>query len=228
MGNAVRRAAEDARDRLAALAAEAGLPKGTNYDWREVFRKRFGMQAGNVIGTGTFVPPYTPPDPATGQSPDVTPFWMTGGSGAEVEVDTETGHVRVIRLVNVADAGKPVNPNICKTQISGGAIMQFGFTLYEDMVFDAGQVTNASFADYKIPGFRDVPVIESDIVVSSQETGPFGAKGVGESSTFAVSPAIANAIDDAVGVRVTELPIKAETLLRAMRAAEGRPLDEGE
>jgi CO/xanthine dehydrogenase Mo-binding subunit len=106
--------------------------------------------------------------------------------------------------------------------------MQLGFTLYEGMVFDGGQVTNASFADYKIPGFRDVPVIESDIVVSSQETGPFGAKGVGESSTFAVSPAIANAIDDAVGVRVTELPIKAETLLRAMRAAEGRPLDEGE
>src|SRR5437588_1598414 len=89
MGNAVRRAAEDARDSLATLATEAGLPKGTNYDWREGFPKRFGMQAGNVIGTGIFVPPYTPPDPATGQSSDVTPFWMVGATGAEVEVDTE-------------------------------------------------------------------------------------------------------------------------------------------
>jgi CO/xanthine dehydrogenase Mo-binding subunit len=226
MGNAVRKAAEDARAKLAALAAEAGLPSGTNYDWREIFRKRFGMQAGNVIGTGTFVPPYTPPEPATGQSPDVTPFWMVGGTGAEVEVDTETGHVCVTKLINIADAGKPVNPKICRTQISGGAIMQLGFTLYEDMVFDGGQVTNASFADYKIPGFRDVPVMESDVISSSQESGPFGAKGVGESSTFAVSPAIANAIHDAVGVRLTELPIRPETLLRAIRAAEGRPLSD--
>jgi CO/xanthine dehydrogenase Mo-binding subunit len=228
MGNAVRLAAEDARDRLAALAAETGLPTGTNYDVREVFRRRYGMQAGNVIGTGTYVPHYAPPDPATGQSPDVTPFWMVGGTGAEVEVDTETGHVRVLRLVNVADAGKPVNPKICKTQISGGAIMQLGFTLYEDMVFDGGQVTNASFADYKIPGFRDVPVMESEIVNSSQETGPFGAKGIGETSTFAVSPAIANAIHDATGVRLMELPIRPESVLRAIRAAEGRPLGDEE
>jgi CO/xanthine dehydrogenase Mo-binding subunit len=228
MGNAVRRAAEDARDRLAALATEAGLPAGTNYDMRELFRKRYGMQAGNVIGTGIFVPPYTPPDPATGQSPDVTPFWMVGGTGAEVEVDTETGQLRVIRLVNVVDAGKPVNPKICKTQISGGAIMQLGFTLYEDMVFDGGQVTNASFADYKIPGFRDIPAMESDTVNSAQESGPFGAKGVGESSTFAVSPAIANAIHDAVGVRLMDLPIRAEDLLRAIRAAEGRPMGDDE
>ena len=228
MGNAVRRAAEDARDRLAALAAEAGLPAGTNYDVRELFRKRYGMQAGNVIGAGIFIPPYAPPDPATGQSPDVTPFWMVGGTGAEVEVDAETGHVRVIRLVNVADAGKPVNPKICKTQISGGAIMQLGFTLYEDMVFDGGQVTNASFADYKIPGFRDVPVMESDFVNSAQENGPFGAKGVGESATFAVSPAIANAIHDAVGVRLMDLPIRAEDLLRAIRSAEGRPIGDDE
>lgn len=228
MGNAVRRAAEDARERLAALAVEAGLPAGTNYEVRELFRKRYGMQAGNVIGTGTYVPHYTPPDPATGQSPDVTPFWMIGGTGAEVEVDTETGHLRVLRLINAADAGRPVNPKICKSQISGGAIMQLGFTLYEAMVFDGGQVTNASFADYKIPGFRDIPVMETELVNAVQESGPFGAKGVGETATFGVSPAIANAIHDAVGVRVMDLPIKAEHLLRAMRAAEGRPLGHDE
>ena len=226
MGNAVRLAAEDARAKLAALAAEVGLPVRTNYDVKELFRKRYGMQAGNMIGAGTYIPRYTAPDPETGQSDNVTPFWMIGGTGAEVEVDTETGHVRVLRLVNVADAGKPINPKICKTQLSGGAIMQLGFTLYEDMVFDGGQVTNASFADYKIPGFRDVPVMESELVAAAQETGPFGAKGVGETSTFGVSPAIANAIQDAVGIRLTELPIKPEALLRALRAAEGRPIEE--
>jgi CO/xanthine dehydrogenase Mo-binding subunit len=226
MGNAVKLAAEDARAKLAALAAEVGLPSGTNYDVKEIFRKRYGMQAGNVIGTGTYVPRYTPPDPKTGQSDNVTPFWMIGGTGVEVEVDTETGHLRVTRMVNVADAGRPINPKICRTQLSGGATMQLGFTLYEDMVFDGGQVTNASFADYKIPGLRDVPPMESELVTAVQETGPFGAKGLGESSTFGVSPAIANAIHDAVGIRVTGLPIKPEAILRALRAAEGRPLAE--
>jgi CO/xanthine dehydrogenase Mo-binding subunit len=228
MGNAVKLAAEEARTKLAALAAEVGLPAGTNYDVKEIFRKRYGMQAGNVIGSGTYVPRYASPDPKTGQSDNVTPFWMVGGTGAEVEIDTETGHVRVTRLVNVADAGRPINPKICRTQLSGGAIMQLGFTLYEDMVFDGGQITNPSFADYKIPGFRDVPPMESDLVTAIQDTGPFGAKGVGESSTFGVSPAIANAIHDAVGIRLTELPIKPEALLRAIRAAEGRPLAEDE
>ena len=228
MGNAVRLAAEDAQAKLMALAAEVGLPTGTNYDVKELFRKRYGMQAGNVIGAGTYVPRYTSPDPKTGQSDNVTPFWMVAGAGAEVEVDTETGHVRVLRLVNVADAGRPINPKIARTQLSGGAIMQLGFTLYEDMVFDGGQVTNASFADYKIPGFRDVPAMECELVTATQETGPFGAKGIGESATFGVSPAIANAIHDAVGIRLTELPIKPETILRAIRAAEGRAIAEDE
>jgi len=190
----------------------------------EIFQKRFGMQAGNVVGTGTFVPTYKSPDARTGQSPDVTPFWMIGGAGAEVEVDIETGHVRVTRLVNVADAGRAINPRMAETQLSGGAIMQLGFTLSECMVFDGGQVTNASLADYKIPGFRDVPPMESVLVASVQHDGPFGAKGIGESGTFGVSPAIANAIDDAVGVRLMELPLTAEGLLRALRAGDGHPL----
>ena len=228
MGNAVKLAAEDARDKLVALAAEVGLPAGTNYDVQELFRKRYGMRAGNIVGVGSYVPSYTPPDPKTGQSANVTPFWMVGGAGAEVEVDTETGHVRVTKLVNVADGGKIINPKIARTQISGGAIMQLGFTLTESMEFDGGQVTNASFADYKIPGFRDVPPMESELIAANQENGPFGAKGIGESATFGVSPAIANAIHDAVGVRLTSLPIKAEAVLRALRAAQGNPLAEDE
>jgi CO/xanthine dehydrogenase Mo-binding subunit len=170
------------------------------------------------------MPSYKSPDPKSGLSPDVTPFWMIGGTGVELEVDTETGHVRVIKLINVADAGKPLNPRICETQLSGGAIMQLGFTLFEDMVFDAGQVTNASLADYKIPGIHDVPPMESALVAAEQANGPFGAKGIGESGTFGVSPAIANAIEDAVGVRLFSLSLSAERVLRALRDKEGRPL----
>jgi CO/xanthine dehydrogenase Mo-binding subunit len=226
MGNAVRLAAEDARTKLRALAAEAGLPAGTNYPPAEIFKKRYGMQAGNVIGTASFVPTYKSPDAQTGLSDNVTPFWMIGGAGVEIEVDTETGHVRVTKLVNAADCGKPINPGVARTQLSGAAIMQLGFTLSEDMKLDGGQVTNASLADYKIPGIRDIPPMENVLVEAEQHSGPFGAKGLGESGTFGVSPAIANAIHDAVGVRITELPITAEAVLRAMRAQAGQPLED--
>ena len=224
MGHAVRLAAEDAKAKLRALAAEAGLPPGSNEPVSEIFRKRYGMRAGTVIGAGTYIPPYAPPDGATGQSTDVTPFWMIGGTGVEVEVDTETGHVRITRMLNVVDAGRPLNPAIARTQISGAAVMQLGFTMTENMTFDGGQVTNTSFADYKIPGIHDTPPMESEFVDAEQRTGPFGAKGIGESGTFGVSPAIANAIEDAVGVRLTGLPITPEAVLRAWRRAQGAPL----
>jgi CO/xanthine dehydrogenase Mo-binding subunit len=226
MGNAMRLAAEDARARLQAMAKEAGLPEGTNYPPSEIFKKRFGMQAGNVIGTASFIPSYKAPDPQTGQSDNVTPFWMVGASGVEVEVDTETGRVHILRLVNAADCGKPINPGVAHAQLSGASIMQLGFTLSEAMNLDGGQVTNASLADYKIPGIGDIPPIENVLVDAEQHTGPFGAKGLGESGTFGVSPAIANAIHDAVGVRITELPITAEAVFRALRAKGGHPLDD--
>jgi CO/xanthine dehydrogenase Mo-binding subunit len=192
---------------------------------KEVFRKKYGMQAGNIVGTGSFVPTYAPTDHDTGQSANVTPFWMVGAAGAEVEVDTETGQVRVTRLVNVADVGTPINPAIVEAQLSGAAIMQLGFTMSEKMEFSGGQCTNASLAEYKIPGILDIPRgMESEAVDAEQQTGPFGAKGVGETGTFSVSPAIANAIDDAVGVRLTALPLTAEAVFRALRAKQGSPL----
>jgi CO/xanthine dehydrogenase Mo-binding subunit len=182
------------------------------------------MQAGNIVGTGTYKPDYSPPD-ASGLTTNATPFWMVAGSGVEIEVDTETGHVRVTRLINVADVGKPINPKIVETQLSGASLMQLGFSMFEKMHIDGGQITNASLADYKIPGMHDVPrVMENETVDAIQENGPFGAKGVGELATFGVSPAIANAIDDAVGVRLTELPLTPEAVFRALRAKANKPL----
>jgi CO/xanthine dehydrogenase Mo-binding subunit len=215
MGNAVKLAAEDAKSKLESLRKELGLPQDA--DIRDIFRKKYGMQAGNVLGTGSYIPSYQPPD-ANGLTDNATPFWMVGGTGVEVEVDTETGRVRVNRLINVADLGTPINPKIVETQLSGAAIMQLGFTLFEKMEFDAnGQLRNASFAEYKIPGFHDVPEsITNDVVVAQQKTGPFGGKGVGETATFGVSPAVANAIHDAVGVRLTSLPMNPEAVFQAM------------
>ncbi|MGD9762099.1 MAG: xanthine dehydrogenase family protein molybdopterin-binding subunit [Candidatus Binatia bacterium] len=218
MGNAVKLAAEDARDKLRTLAAEAGLADDAPIG--AIFRKRYGMQAGNVVGIGSFASTYAAPD-TRGLTPNATPFWMIGGAGAEVEVDLETGAVRVNRLVNVADVGTPINPKIVETQLSGAAIMQLGCTLFEKMAFEGGQLTNASLADYKIPGMLDLPgEIINEAVPAEQRTGPFGGKGAGETGTFAVSPAIANAIHDAVGVRITSLPLSPEVLYRALRAAQ--------
>src|SRR5262244_3595224 len=229
MGHAVRLAAQDARDKIKALARDVGEPEGSNIPLPDLFKKKYGMQAGNIVGNGSYKPDYVPPDPATGLTPNVTPFWMCAASGAEAEVDTETGHVRIARLITVVDCGRPLNPKIVETQISGAALMQLGFTMFEKMHIDAGQVTNASLADYKIPGMLDVPrVMENETVDAQQSNGPFGAKGVGETATFCVSPAIANAIEDACGVRLTSLPLNAEAVFRALRAKANTPLGDEE
>ncbi len=227
MGHAVRLAAEDARNKIQAMARDLGEPEGSNIPLAALFQKKYGMQAGNIIGTGTYKPDYIPPDPATGQTPNATPFWMCAAAGAEVEVDTDTGHVKIVKFVNVVDCGRPINPRIVETQISGASLMQLGFTMFEKMHLDDGQVTNASLADYKIPGIHDLPVVmEGEALDVLQVNGPFGAKGVGETATFCGSPAIANAIDDACGVRLMELPLNPEAVLRALRAKAGKPIED--
>jgi CO/xanthine dehydrogenase Mo-binding subunit len=242
MGNAIRLAAEDVRKQALSYAAgvlgapaeqlqiqDGGVvaPSGAKLTYGELMAKKFGMQAGNLIGVGSYTPTYKKPDTATGQSEDITAFWMTGGTGVEVEVDTETGRVTIAKMVNVGDVGTAINPDVAARQLYGAAIMQLGFTMTEKMHLDNGQVINASFADYKIPGMLDIPLESvTELVEVPHGNGPFGAKGAGESGTFGVSPAIANAIYDAVGVRMHELPLTPEQVLRAIRAAEGRPMEE--
>jgi CO/xanthine dehydrogenase Mo-binding subunit len=228
MGHAVRLAAEDARQKMQALAEELGMASQGVLNAGTLLRKKYGMPAGNIVGTGSFIPSYTSPDHDSGQSPNITPNWMVGGCGVEVEVDTETGHFRLVRFENVVDCGTPINPKVVDTQISGAAIMQLGLSLFERMDFDQnGQLRNASFAEYKIPGIHDIPhTIGREAVDSYQGNGPFGAKGVGESATFGVASAIAEAIEDAVGVRLTSLPLTPEAVYRALCAARNEPLPE--
>ncbi|HTP92202.1 MAG TPA: xanthine dehydrogenase family protein molybdopterin-binding subunit [Xanthobacteraceae bacterium] len=226
MGHAVRLAAEDARSKIDALRREVGEPEGSNTPVSGLFVKKYGMKAGNIVGSGSYRPDYVAPDHDTGLSTEITPFWMVAATGAEVEVDTETGRLRIAKLVNAVDCGTLVNPRIVETQISGAALMQLGFTLYEKINLDNGQITNASLADYRIPGIADVPPMLNEAIDAYQHNAPFGAKGVGESSTMPLSPAIANAIDDAVGVRLMELPLTPEAVFRALREKAGQPLDD--
>ncbi len=225
MGNAVKLAAQDLLTRLAALADELGMPFNGIGDAGGLLRKKNGMPAGTIVGTGSFIPPYKSPD-ADGRSPDITPNWMIGGTGVEVEVDTETGHFRLLRIENVVDCGTPINPKVVETQISGAAIMQLGMVHLEKMEFDSeGLLRNASFSEYKIPGIHDIPAqFGCEAVDAQQGTGPYGAKGLGESGCFGVASAVADAIHDAAGVRILSLPITPEAVMRALAEQRGTPL----
>jgi xanthine dehydrogenase molybdenum-binding subunit len=139
-----------------------------------------------------------------------------GADFAEVEVDTETGQVRVIRLTGAFDVGRAINPDFVEGQITGGGVMGIGWALTEDLIMENGRILNGSFTDYKILHSVDVPRLDAIIVESHEPTGPFGAKGVGEGSMVCVASAIANAVYDAVGVRIKDLPITPEKILRAL------------
>jgi CO/xanthine dehydrogenase Mo-binding subunit len=244
MGLAVQAATAQIRDQLLELAApllgvdigELELYDGSvvargrgeaEISFRDLMASRFGKNTGNLVGSGSFTASYDTPDPETGQSDDIAVFWMIGGVGAEVAVDTETGKVNVTRLVNVADVGKAINPLLVSTQVSGGALLQFGYAMSEEMRFEQGQLVNSGLGQYKIPTLLDIPKsIEVALVEVPHRKGPFGAKGVGETGTLAVSAAIGNALFDALGVQVKEIPLTPERVLRAIRTGEGRPLDD--
>jgi len=140
-----------------------------------------------------------------------------GADFAEVEVDTETGEVRVLRLTGAFDVGRAINPGFVKGQITGGGVMGIGWALSEGLIVEKGRILNAGLTDYLIPGAQDIPRMDALIVESHEPTGPFGAKGIGEGSMVCVASAVANAVADAVGVRIRDLPITAEKILSALR-----------
>lgn len=135
----------------------------------------------------------------------------------EVEVDTETGKVQLLRSVQAIDLGKAINPRICRGQATGGSVMGIGYALMEELLLDSrGKILNPNFRTYRIPTAADVPPMEVFLVESTDPYGPFGAKGVGELTTNCMAPAIANAIADATGVRLTQLPMTPERVWQAL------------
>lgn len=188
------------------------LPEIT-LDYKELLFKRFGMQGGTLVGQGLVKTKTT--DKEGGKS--TSAFWFLGAGAAEVEVDCETGKLRLVKYVTAVDVGKAISPLGCRQQLSGAAITGMGQALFEEIAFDNGQLINPNFVDYVLPSMGDMPeVIEPILVEVPHEEGPFGAKGIGETALIPVAPAIANAVFDAVGVRIKDLPIKAEKIFLAL------------
>ncbi len=138
-----------------------------------------------------------------------------GVHGAEVEVDRETGQVNVLKYVIAMDVGKAINPMLLEGQLEGGVAMGLGYSLMEELHLDRGKVLNPNFLDYKILTFPDMPEVDSIIIETDDQAGPFGAKGIGEPPLVGSAPAIANAIYDATGIRMRSLPITMEKILAA-------------
>ena len=232
MGNAVKKAAKDARDQIFQIAAQAlGEPPaalGIEAGFVVVLKNRKSRisttdvlknqcRAGiDIIGRGSYYPDDEGVCAGPWSSPSI--FWMYGAHYVEVEVDIETGQVRVTKIVGAHDVGKAINPGTCEGQIEGGIILGLGPALMEEMRIGAmGEVRNPNFLDYKLPTALDIPEIIPIIVEAPCSEGPWGAKGLGEMTTVPIAPAVANAIYDAVGVRIKDLPITAEKLLKAMK-----------
>ena len=143
-----------------------------------------------------------------------TPHWHQGAGAAEVEVDTETGKITILRYTAASFAGRVVNPRLARLQNDGNVIFGLGPALMEEMMLDGGQVTNPNLADYSIPSIRDIPL---ELVSVCIESDAGELHGIGEMTLPPVAPAVANAIEDAVGVRIRGLPITAEKVLRALQ-----------
>ncbi len=234
-GNAARMAAEKAKLILFDVAAPLLGVKATQLEAQDhkIFVKGFpqrNMHIGDVanharvvsgqppIGSASFNPETLALDPETGQG---KPFgtYVYATQIAEVDVDDETGDVEVLRVVASHDCGTAINPMLVEGQVEGGVAMGVGFALEEEMLFDAnGRHINPNLTNYIMPTSLDTPEIEVDIVDSYDPTGPFGAKGVGEPTLVPTAAAIANAIYDAVGVRITSLPATAEKVFKALQA----------
>lgn len=147
------------------------------------------------------------------------PYWpyVYAAWRAVVDVNDETGKVDVIEMDACNDVGKAINPMQVEGQIQGGVVMGIGYALMEEVIFKDGDIRNKNFSDYIIPTSKDIPEMKTIIVEDYEETGPYGAKGVGEPSTIPAATAILNAIYDAVGIRLTSLPATQDKIIKAIK-----------
>jgi carbon-monoxide dehydrogenase large subunit len=178
------------------------------------------FKGGPVVGSGMFMPEFASAtgDPETSQGGHPNVHYTVGAAGLVLAVDIETGKMTVEKVALAVDVGKAINPALIEGQITGGVLQGLATVLYEDMRFDEhGRVLNPNFTDYKIPTALDVPGETIPIIVEvPQPDGPFGARGVGEHTMIPAAPLVANAVEDAVGVRITSMPITAEKVFLAM------------
>jgi len=244
-GNAVKRAALEARERIFDLVQRVHcLDKSTLYLADECVKCRTkpsfalpfkdfvinGIQAedhtfkgGPIMGSGVFMPEFASAisNPETGQGGHPNVHYTTGSAGIILEVDRETGKMKIKKVALAVDCGKAINPDLVKGQVVGGLLQGFATVLYEDMRYnEKGRLLNPNFSDYKIPTSMDMPDVVVPIIIEvAQPDGPFGARGVGEHTMIPCAPLIANAVADALGVRIKTMPVTKEKVALAVKAA---------
>lgn len=228
MGLAVQRAAQDLKkqivraaskvlkepaERLSLKGGKICTRKGQAISLPELMGKRFGAKAGEMIGRGFYQDKKS--KRAVLGSP--TTFWEISWGGVEVEVDPDTGEVKVLNYTSIADVGKAIHPLQCVGQDEGAVMNAIGHSLLEEMVYKDGQLLNPNLIDYRIPTFRHVPEhFHTILLENGNGPGPYGSKGTGEGGILPVASAIGNAVFDAVRVRICNLPITAEKVWRGM------------
>jgi CO/xanthine dehydrogenase Mo-binding subunit len=222
MGTAIQRASRDLKHQLLKIGAEALRVKlgeiqlldgamiagEMRLTFQEALQRRFGG-GGELIGHGDVGPEITGSLPV---------FWEIGMGSAEVVVDEETGEVALTRYVSVADVGKAIHPDGCIGQEEGASMMGIGHTLFEQMIYDGGQLVTAGLIDYRVPRFSDVPAAFETVLVENEDgPGPHGARGMGEGGLVAVAPAITSALARGYGIRVRDLPLTPERVWRSLK-----------
>ncbi|MDA1001003.1 MAG: xanthine dehydrogenase family protein molybdopterin-binding subunit [bacterium] len=227
MGQAVKRACDNVRSALAKAAGDLwDMPlekitvadgqvfrDGEGHSYGEVIEAYFGMPVGELGGDG-----MVRMEDEGGVVGDRS-FWEISVGAAEVEVDESTGAIEVCRYASVIDAGYAIHRELVETQDEGASMQGIGAALFEEMVVEDGQLINPNLIDYRVPTFEDLPKeFRSDILEQGGGPGPYGAKGVSESGNIAASPAIANALAQATGVRIKELPLSPERVWLALQA----------
>jgi len=233
MGNAVKMAAAEAKQQLFEAAALKMSPNivydfaakdgriylrdrpDRGFPYVDVVKDAIRAKDGQpIIGRGH----YTPHGRGM-----ISPAFSFGVQAVEVEVDRETGHVKIIKVATAHDSGQVINPLGVRGQLEGAIQMAAGYGLCEDMPTEGGQILNPNLVDYKLIRYRDMPETETIEIDTYEPEGPFGAKEAGEGLTCPTAGALANAIYHAVGVRITENPITPEKVLKALKEKEGKP-----
>lgn len=241
-GNAVVKACEDAKEQLFKLASiklgilERDLKVEDGYIVSKVYQDKKVPMAelslgltmsdgsgihGPIIGRGAFIPENNMNfDFETGLGEKPVVFWTYGAQGVDIELDTDTGRITVLKVSTSFDVGKVINPILLEGQLEGAVLQSLGTALFEELIFEDGKPMNNSFVDYKIPTAEDMPEIVVIPVENYEIGGPYGARGVAEPAMIPTAPAIANAIFRMTGVRITTMPLTPERVLKALQESK--------
>jgi carbon-monoxide dehydrogenase large subunit len=233
MGNAVRDAVSNLGEKLADMSKVEVGQKGVQVKEGELIIegmssyaiidlvKKLTRPGEDITVEGTYIPDSSKLTLQMDNLPSGT-FWMYGAHAVEVEVDKETGLVKIIKVVAAHDVGKAIDPSLCVSQIVGGVVHGISTTLTEEVLIKDGTILNPNFHDYKISTAMDVPTeIHAKLIETHHPEGPYGALGLGEAPLVPIAAAIANAVYDAIGVRIKDLPLTPENVLKAIE--EERP-----